>query len=282
MSKISILIPSRNEQYLIPTIDDVLSKASGNHDVEVVVALEGAWPENWDQVVARHGNKVHTIFHGQAKGMRAAINACAASAISRGADFLLKTDAHCSFVSGFDSALVDACGEHDVVVPRRYRLNAPEWKVIEDGRPPIDYEAMAPPDAEKPFQGKEWKERAVERADVSIDTTPTAQGSCWMMRAGYFQFLELMDESTFGSFYNEMQELSLKVWLSGGRVLVVKTAAYSHLHKSKEVGRGYALESGEREKATQGLKQWIDGQGWHRQTLPLSHLKELFPTMPGW
>jgi hypothetical protein len=280
MSKVSVLIPSRNEQYLVPTIEDLLRNAHG--EIEVVVVLEGYWPPVWDEVVARHGDKIHTIHHSVPKGMRRSITEAANSAISRGATHLLKCDAHVSFAPGFDTALVAACGEHDVVIPRRYRLDAEAWKIIQDGRAPIDYEAMAPPNAEKPFQGKEWKERAIERADITVDATPTAQGSSWLMRAEYFQFLELMDEETYGSFFNEMQELSLKVWLSGGRVMVVKSTSYAHLHKSKEMGRGYSLEPGLREKATQGLRQWIDGQGWHKQILPLSHLKDLFPTMDGW
>lgn len=281
MAKVSVLIPSRQEKYLIPTIEDVLFNARG--EIEVVVCLDGGgWPPAWDEVVARHGDKIHTIHHSESKGMRSAINACAASATSRGATHLLKCDAHVSFAVAFDTALMAVCGERDVVIPRRYRLDAEAWKIIQDGRPAIDYEALAPPDAEKPFQGKEWKERAIERADITVDPTPTAQGSCWMMRAEYFQFLELMDEEVYGSFFNEMQELSLKVWLSGGRLLTVKSTHYSHLHKSKEMGRGYSLEPGLREKATQGLRQWIDGHGWHKQTLPLSHLKELFPEMPGW
>ena len=42
MSRVSLLIPARNERFLSRTVQDVCEKARG--DVEVLVVLDGAWP----------------------------------------------------------------------------------------------------------------------------------------------------------------------------------------------------------------------------------------------
>ena len=42
MSKVSVVIPSRGEQFLAPTVKDVLAKAAGN--IEVIAVLDGYWP----------------------------------------------------------------------------------------------------------------------------------------------------------------------------------------------------------------------------------------------
>ena len=42
MTDISILIPSRNEEFLSHTIDDILKNIEA--DTEVIVTLDGQWP----------------------------------------------------------------------------------------------------------------------------------------------------------------------------------------------------------------------------------------------
>lgn len=270
---ISFLIPARNEPYLKRTIEDILEKC--RQPLEILVALEGYWPENWAQFVSKCQNKVITIHNSVPIGMRGAINACVSA--SRG-KYLLKCDAHVRFEPGFEDALIGGCGSRVVCVPRRYRLDAERWQVINDGRPPIDYEYLSFPD----LGGREWKERAVERANITTDDCPTFQGSAWLMRRSYFDFLELMDADTFGTFFHEAQEICLKAWLSGGHVRVVKLAHYAHLHKSKEMGRGYKLEPGLREQAVAGLRPWLTQEkAWAKQIRPLSSLIAQF-SMPSW
>ena len=106
MAKVSVLIPARNERFLVQTVADVLQKATGS--IEIIVVLDGYWPEpqlpDWPDLVIIH--------RGRARGMRAAINA--AAAIAKG-DYLMKTDAHCMFGEGFDEILKADC-EDDWIV----------------------------------------------------------------------------------------------------------------------------------------------------------------------
>src|SRR5687768_15915071 len=113
MSLLSVLIPSRNERFLIPTVDDIFSKAAG--EIEIIVTLDGYWPEGWADVVGRYDGKLKTIHRGEARGMRDGINS--AAAIAKG-KYLMKSDAHCMFAEGFDEILKADCDEDWVVVPR--------------------------------------------------------------------------------------------------------------------------------------------------------------------
>ena len=275
---ISIVIPARNEQFLKPTIEDLLKKAQG--EIEVIVILDGYKPPEYVQ-----DERVIYIHRGQSMGMRAGINA--GVAIARG-EYVMKTDAHCMFDTGYDVKLVAELQKNWVVVPRRKRLDAENWCLQETGKPDIDYMYLAAPDDPKDFGGKglngkvwEEKNRDPELKKVLIDDLMSAQGSCWLMHKSYFQELELMDEENYGTFWNEFQEIGLKCWLSGGRVIVNKNTWYAHLHKGKKYGRGYNLQEAQLIKGASYTKKWFNfKEAWDKQTLPLEWLIEKFKTVP--
>lgn len=259
---LSIIIPSRNEPYLQKTIQDIIKNARG--DLEILAVLDGYWPPAREIVL---DNRVHYIHFAEARGMRNAINS--AVNLSRG-EYLLKTDAHCSFSPGFDVILKDSHLDKTIQVPRRLRLNPEKWDVINDHRPPIDYMYL-----DETLKGREWREK-----NLITDTLPqtdelmTSQGSCWFMSRDYFDYLEILDEKTYGTFFKEMQEIGLKCWLSGGKMLVNKKAAYAHWHK--EQSRGYSLPSSEDKKGLEAVSFWKKGRVWHKQTHDLKWLFNRF------
>ena len=108
----------------------------------------------------------------------------------------------------------------------------------------------------------------------------SAQGSCWFMEKNYFYTLELEDETNYGTFCNEFQEIGLKCWLSGGRVVTNKKTWYAHLHKTD--GRGYPLDRTQIEKGANYTNRWLTNTAWHKQTLPFTWLIERFWPVPGW
>lgn len=286
MAKTSVIIPSRNEKYLIPTIEDVFRNARG--EVEVIAVLEGYYPENWKAVTDKYPN-LHTIHHSEAQGMRPAINAAAASAISRGTKYLMKLDAHCSVGEGFDEILKADCDKDWVVVPRRKRLDPETWTLKDVGKPDIDYHYLSFPDDPSDFggpglNGKVWEQRIRERfgkPEYDIDDEMSSQGSGWFMHASYFQQLELMDDANYGKFWNEFQEIGLKCWLSGGQVKVNKKTHYAHWHKGKS-GRGYKLPESWLKQGASFTKKWLFNEAWAKQTLPFKTLIERFWPVPSW
>jgi glycosyltransferase involved in cell wall biosynthesis len=237
---LSVIIPSRQPQYLQKTIDDLLVKAEG--EIEIIVILDGYWPDPIIRDDARVKILHHGMFHDN-YGMRASINKGVAISIGT---HILKCDEHTMWDQGYDLKLKADCEDDWVVIPRRYRLDAEEWKIIEDGRPPIDYMQLDYP-YKRPYDrtcglyGAEDRERGYQRAEHLIDDVMTMQGSAYFMtRKHWDNCIGQLDAEHYGQFNHEAQEISNKTWLSGGRVIVNKKTWYAHLHKGKS-GKGYGF-----------------------------------------
>ncbi len=278
---LSIIIPSRNERFLQPTIKDLLAKAEG--EIEIIVVLDGYWPEpNLES-----DPRVHAIHRGVSFGMRNGINT--AVSIARG-EHIMKIDAHCMVGQGFDKILAADCEMNWVVIPRRKRLDAEAWDIQDVGKPDVDYEFLSFPDNPADFggpglNGRIWTQRINERLDkpeYDIDDNMSFQGSCWFMHRDYFYELELMDAEHYGTFWNEAQEIGLKCWLSGGRLITNKKTWYAHLHKGKTYGRGYNMDYSQLPIGAQYTKRWMINQAWDKQTLPFDWLIKKFWPLPGW
>lgn len=235
--RVSILIPSNQERFLNQTIADVLAKAKG--DVEVVVGLDGGvWPDT----LPPDDDRVTLVHWGATRGMRATINACAAVASG---EFLMKLDGHCMVDYGFDAVLTADCADDWVVVPRRTSLDPAAWALLDNGKAPVDAHFLSYPFvSDRPgagLHGTVWLERAKARKDVLLDEEMNSQGSCWFMRRTHWARLGGFNEPRYGSFIQEFQEIGLKTWLDGGRVMVNKQTSYAHFHKGK-TGRGYFID----------------------------------------
>lgn len=278
MSKVSVIIPSRNERFLQQTVTDLLEKAQG--DVEVIAVLEGYWPD--PPLVG--DDRLIILHNGRAAGMRGAINRGAALASGT---YLMKCDAHCMFDEGYDVKLQADLERDWVAVPRRYALDADNW--TRQQKRPIDYVYLCYPDNPGDFggpslKGRVWdqKNRDASLQAVEIDDLMSAQGSCWFMFRDYFYWLDLMDEANYGHFSNEFQEIGLKVWLSGGRVIRNKKTWYAHLHKGKKYGRGWPLGGSVLNQGAAFTNRWMDGRNWRKQDRDIRWMVRKFWPVPGW
>ena len=267
---ISIVIPSRNEPYLQKTIQDLRQKAVG--EIEIIAVLDGYWPPITE---IENCPCVTYIHFSEPRGMRNAINS--AVAIAKG-EYILKVDAHVMFDKGYDVALPEFCEKDWVVVPRRYALDPVKWERTDNPKYPVDYMYLS-----NDFHGVIWEEKNKdENMKVKVyDDLMSAQGSCWFMRRDYFHELELMDEGHFGTFASEFQEVGLKCWLSGGRVIVNKKVWYAHWHKTES--RGYSLSQAEGQKAVAHVEYWMaGGYKWPKQKYDIQWLVEHFAPVPTW
>ena len=275
--KVSVIIPSRNEQFLTPTVRDVLTKARG--EIECIVVLDGYW----DHALPADP-RLKILHRGTAQGMRPAINA--ATRIATG-EFFMKLDAHVALDEGYDEVLKADCPDATIVVPRRDRLDPVNWCRQESGKPPIDAHYLSYPferlnDSSCGLHGTVWNDRAKARRDVLIDEEMSSQGSCWFMRRSHWNRLGDMEIARYGNFINEMQELGLKTWLGGGQVLVNKKTTYLHLHKGKTYGRGYTLNgSNHTAGAAFAIRYWMLDQ-WAERVHDLRWLIEKFAPVPSW
>jgi len=285
---ISVIIPSRSAQYLRQTVNDLLMKAEGQ--VEVIIVFDGRWPEphemppNDPRVIQMHHGLVHDNY-----GMRASINA--GVRMSRG-EYILIIDEQCGVSQGYDVRLVQTCQDDWVVVPRRERLEPETWTLINDGRKPVDYMYLEYPYA-KPYDktqglhGAEDRQRYYDRLDIEIDDLMTMQGSCYFMKKSYWDStIGPLDDVNYGTFTQEAQEVSMKCWLSGGRVVVDKGCYYSHWHKGKN-GKGYGFSNEQYKRHCEGMEKgrlyainyWLSTTDY---THSFEWLIEKFWPVPGW
>lgn len=280
MSKVSVIIPSRNEVFLQKTITDLINKASG--EVEVIAVLDGYWP---DPPLEDHKNLV-VVHKGEAHGMRSAINL--ASGIASG-DYLMKTDAHCLFAEGYDEVLKADCDDNWIVIPSRWSLDAENWCIENNRKPRRDYHYLCYPEKGKPhdsgMHGVEWWERGRERKDpqYDIDETMSFQGSCWFMKKSWFHdFLGGMSQTGYGSFSQEPQEIGNKTWLGGGKIMTNKKTWYAHLHKGKRYGRMYPMNMSEVVAAHNWSAEYWMYNRWKERVHDIEWLVDRFWPVPTW
>lgn len=278
MPDLSVIIPARNELFLQKTVSDILDKAEG--DIEVIVILDGYWPSP----PLKDDDRLKIIHRGTARGMRAAING--AAAIAKG-KYLMKSDAHCMFAEGFDTVLKADCEENWIVIPRRKRLDAENWCIEESSKDkvPIDYEYLSSP-GHYGAKGNRWDERSRARFDdprYLIDENMTFQGSCWFMTKRHFDnFLHGMSEDGYGSFVREAQEIGLKTWLGGGKVMTNKKTWYAHLHKGSRYGRMYYIDKRKMEAGNAYCDDFWFNNRWADAKYDLAWLIEKFWPVPSW
>jgi len=277
--KVSVVIPSRTERFLPETVVDVLAKARG--DIEVIPVLEDYLPEH-EAALPTDDPRLKIIRHPKHHtGMRASINEGIAAATG---DFVMKLDAHCMMVEGFDVDLAAHCEERDIVIPRRYSLDPENW-AIREGRPAIDYEFISFPytDAFRTVRhGNKWYERAKARADIPFDESMAFQGSCYFMRKSNWVWLGGLQTEGYESIILESEELGNKNWLTGGRTMTDKTVWYAHLHKGKKYGRMYFINKWEMRRGRKfHIDLWMHDK-WPRAERKFEWLLDKFWPVPTW
>ena len=202
----------------------------------------------------------------------------------------MKTDDHCLFAPGFDKVLMDNMEDNWLVIPRRYSLDAENWKVEDNPKGPRDYHYLCFPQQGKDhdwgMHGVEWPQRTKERSDpkYDIDNTMSFQGSCWFANRDYFnKHIYPMDDriETYSTFAQEPQEIGLKYWLGGGRTVINKKTYYAHLHKGRRYGRMYHQDVNTVTSHNWSAKHWMNNEE-PGMKYPISWLVEKFWPVPTW
>lgn len=218
---LSIIIPSWKDPLLFKTIDSLLENATG--EIEVIPVLDGYWPT----IPFKDDPRIKVLHLGKNVGMRRAINA--GIAISKG-EFIMRTDEHCLFAKGFDTAMTQDCQPDWIMTARRYFLDPVKWEVMDI--PYVDYEKLVIQDNKK-FSGQRWKERTEERKDILVDETMAMQGSMWLMpRAWWDKVIGELQNEGYGPHYQDSHEMIFKTWQAGGKMMLTKKTWFAHKHRS--------------------------------------------------
>jgi glycosyltransferase involved in cell wall biosynthesis len=301
MRDLSILIPSRNEMFLLNTIQSILDSIEA--DTEVIAVCDGAWPL---PAIPDHP-RVTLIHHSTSIGQRASTNEAARLS---NAKYIMKCDAHCSFDKGFDAKLMKDCEKDWTVIPRMYNLHVFDWMCKKCGN--RTYQGVKPAKCEKKeCDGTDfemvvvWKHREHKRSDFArfdrslhfqywgdFGKRPEAQGdiadlmcfvgACFFMhRERYFE-IEGLDEK-HGSWGQMGVEISCKSWLSGGRQVVNKKTWFSHMFRTQPgFGFPYPISGRDVDKA-RSYSRWLWEEGnWKLAKRDLAWLIKKFAPVPEW
>jgi glycosyltransferase involved in cell wall biosynthesis len=291
MSKVSVIIPARNEPWLAKTVDDIFAKATG--EIEVIVTLDGYWPE---PMLQDRPNLI-LVHHGEAKGMRASLNSMVRMARGK---FVMKLDAHCMVGPGFDEILAADCEYDWLAIPSRHSLVPETWEIRTGKWHAIEYDYLTFP-YEKDNQygtglhAKKWMADdsripssyyapEIAKQDILVDDIMTWQGSCWFMHRDKFLAIDQLDTVYSFNIHQEAQELGFKIWLgsNNGRMVINKKTWYAHWHKDNRSGRGFKLSyQAMRETERMGTWYWMNNK-WPKQVRPMKWLIDKFWPIPGW
>lgn len=285
MSKVSFIIPSRNESHEVTpsvtvlqrTIQDIYEKATGNF--EVIVGFDG--PPY--QKLPSHKNL--KIFRSpEIIGLKAMINKLSKMATGK---YIYKTDSHCMFGKGFDEILQADMEDNWVVTPRFYVLDAEKWQWQDERF--YDYFYLSCPFTDKRgfrFKaGGHWPQKTKEKLDILIDETPQIHGSGWFVNRKHFL-------NNIGGFpttdplghAQEPPYLGLKTWLGpwGGKVMVNKKTWYAHMHKGEQRSRGYLMTKQQDKYSSDiSVNFWMKNM-WEQRTHDIDWFIEKFMPMPTW
>lgn len=289
MKDLSILIPARNEEFLIQTIDDIFRHKEGN--TEVLVGLDG-----WDCDIEPREDltiiKVDNLI-----GQRAMMNKLAGLSDAK---YVMKVDAHCSFSQGFDVALMEDCADDVTIVPVLLNLYAYDW-MCRNGHK--QYQGVKPKVCER-CGDKKWIKSLVWRViprpvcqsflldkdlvfqyapiqpEETIIETMAIQGSGFMLTREKYWELGIADEE-FGSWGQQGAEVSLKTWLSGGRVLCSRKAFMGHLFRTTD-DFPYKRDMKQVDHANAYCKELFLNNKWDKQTRPIEWLIEKFDYPCDW
>lgn len=307
--KLSIIIPSRSEEFLKNTVEDIIKNKRG--DTEIIVGLDGEWS---NPPLIQHPD-VNVIYTSKSIGQRGMAKLCARLSKSC---YIMKVDAHCSFDEGFDVKMIEAmdkAGDNTTMVPIMRNLWVFDWKCHHCGKK--KYQGPKPEKCEdcgksdkirkkivwigkhnpqstsycfdstphfKYFEAYKHRPKYIkDKKEKKITETMSLQGSCFMMtREKYFSLN--VDDENFGSWGNQGMSVACATWLSGGKVLVNHATWYSHLFRTKSQDFGFPYPQSGRD--VQKTKKNVVDKFWkmkhHKQIYPVSWLVKRFWKVYGW
>lgn len=275
---LSILIPSRNEEFLSLTVENILKQKRGN--TEILIGLDGQWS---NPGIEDHPD-ITILYYPESIGQRAMTNQlCRLSQ----AKYVAKVDAHCCFDEGFDIKLMEDMQDDITMVPVMTNLHAFDW-VCPNGhrryQSPTDpckecgvemkKEIIFKPRERTPhstsyrfdktlhFQYFGEYKKIQDKSGSHLVETMSLQGSFFMMTRAKYWELDICDEK-HGSWGQQGTEVACKTWLSGGRVLVNKKTWYAHMFRTqgRDFGFPYPNPGSAIEKARQYSRElFLEGK----------------------
>jgi len=240
--KVSVIIISLPSEIYLNRTEEQIRKAA-NGSVEIIKKLDA-----------------------NNQGRRVLMNEAAKEA--RG-EFIFIVDAHCEMSEGWDEKLKAICGPMDLVIGKldAVKIEGEQWinKNHNYGRVRLTPELV-----DKWWGKKNEQETVIESMSIT--------GCGWMMRKSRYWQLQGRNES-WSKWGAEGSEMSLKVWLSGGRCLLHNDVKCLHLFNSKA---SHDTKPEEVDETRRKIQEMFYGGMGPRQIHGVEWLVGKFWPVPGW
>jgi len=304
MSKLSILIPARNEMFLAKTVENILENIE--EDTEIIVGLDGQFADP----PIKDDPRVTIVYYGESIGQRKMTNQLCKLSKSK---YVAKTDAHCAFDKGFDRKMLEAFeeipnSENVTMVSTMRNLHAFDWKCKKCGH--SIYQGRTPEKCEKcggemyrdvKWIGKQSPQSNFYRFDKTMhfqywkdfEKRPegkgdlceslSLQGSFFMLTRKKYWELDICEEN-FGSWGQQGVEVAMKTWMSGGRVIVNKRTWYAHMFRTQggDFGFPYPQSGKQVSKAREYSRELFQRDGWKGAKIKFNDVLRKFAPVPDW
>lgn len=113
-----------------------------------------------------------------------------------------------------------------------------------------------------------------------VHDTMCLLGACWAIKRDRYFDLNICDEA-FGSWGSQGFEVSVKSWLSGGRLVVNQNTWFAHFFRVGGINFPYP-GGGQKQRAVARSKELFLQNKWPKQIYPLSWVIEKFKPVPDW
>ena len=247
MKDLSIIIPSYKDPFLHKTIRDILEHFET--DYEIIPVLDGYTP---DEPIVDNPD-VKPVYLKENVGMRGAINAGVRAATGK---YLMRTDEHCMFATGFDSTILDTIQDNWIVDAKRYFLDPHKWEVMD--KEPVLFEKLIIDKRYPKFAALPWREKDEELKDVLLAPKMALQGSVWVMPHSWWDsVIGELDSNGYGPLYQDTTEMLMKTWKAGGQLMLNKETWYAHKHRDFNRSHQFPISKGQ-ESWDFALQTWGD------------------------
>lgn len=242
--KLSVIIPSLNEEWLGKTIQDVIEHS--NEDTEIIAVLDGWEPD----FRLPKSERLKVIRNEITKGQRAAQNIGVKESTS---DFVMKCDSHISLSQGFDKVMIEIMEANPdiVLVPALGNLHVYDYICPKGHRTyqgKVDKCSQC--DSKELTKELVWKVSSKLYSDFYFDKdlifqfgdvdnfemlheTKAIQGSCFIVSRDNYWIWELCDE-LWGSWGQQGYEVYTKTIRNGGKVFSTRRAFMGHFFRKAD------------------------------------------------
>lgn len=309
--KLAICIPSRNEEFLGRTIQDVLDHT--DPEVTEIIAILDGWIPDPPLPVSE---RVTVIYNPVAMGQRAGTNQ--AVRITN-AKYICKLDAHCAIDDGFDVKMIKAMeelGDNTTLVPGMRNMHVFDW-VCEEGHRRYQSPSGVCEECSRPttkdivwiakkspftftfrfdktmhfqYDGAQAKKPDNMMGALKLDGTRdpeyretlSIQGSCFVVTKEKYLELDICSED-FHSWGQQGVEVACKTWLSGGQVISNIKTWYAHMFRTRggDFGFPYPNPQDKVNENRELSRQLFQKDGWPQATRKFQWLLDKF-NPPDW